>query len=67
MIAVYSKNYTKPINTLCGENSGLLNTKEIGTYSYHCLITLSCLLSNLTLIKLNKRNIYVNRRFKLPV
>jgi hypothetical protein len=35
IIAVYSADHMKPINTLCGENEELLNVKECGTYSYH--------------------------------
>jgi hypothetical protein len=35
IIAVYSKNYTKPINTHCGGNGESLVVKEGGTYSYH--------------------------------
>jgi hypothetical protein len=35
IIAVYSENHTKPINTLCGQNTELLNIKAGGTYSYH--------------------------------
>jgi hypothetical protein len=34
IIAVYSENYTKPINTPCGQNTELLNVKAGGTYSY---------------------------------
>jgi len=26
MVAVYSENYTEPINTLCGQNARLLST-----------------------------------------
>jgi hypothetical protein len=35
IIAVYSENHMKPINTLCGKNAELLIVKEGGTYSYH--------------------------------
>jgi hypothetical protein len=34
-MAVYSKNHTKPINTLFGQNAELLLVKERGTYNYH--------------------------------
>jgi hypothetical protein len=33
IIALYSENHTKPINTLCGQNVGLLNVKAGGTYT----------------------------------
>jgi hypothetical protein len=33
IITVYAANNTKPINTLCGQNSELLNVKAGGTYS----------------------------------
>jgi hypothetical protein len=32
IIAVYSQVHTKHINTLCGQNVGLLNIKPGGTY-----------------------------------
>jgi hypothetical protein len=35
IIVVYSENYTKPINTLHGQNAELLIVKAGGTYSYH--------------------------------
>jgi hypothetical protein len=35
IIAVYSENHTKPINTLRGQNAELLNVKVGGAYSYH--------------------------------
>ena len=34
--AVCSQIHTKQINTLCGQNVGLLNVKPHGTYSDHC-------------------------------
>jgi hypothetical protein len=34
IIAVYSENHTKPINTLCGQNIELLNLKVHGAHSY---------------------------------
>jgi hypothetical protein len=34
IIAVYSENHTKPINTLCGQSAELLNVKAGGTYTY---------------------------------
>jgi hypothetical protein len=33
IIAVYSENYTRPTNTLCGQNLDLLDVKAVGTYS----------------------------------
>jgi hypothetical protein len=35
IIAVYSENHMKPINTLCGQNAEILIIKAGGTYSYH--------------------------------
>jgi hypothetical protein len=35
IIAVYSENYTKPINALRGKNAQLLNIKAGGTYTNH--------------------------------
>ena len=35
IIAVCSQIHTKHINTLCGQNTELLNVKPAGTYSYH--------------------------------
>jgi hypothetical protein len=35
IIAVCSEIHTKHINTLCGQNVGLLNVKPGGTYSNH--------------------------------
>jgi hypothetical protein len=35
IIAVYTENHTKPINTPCGQNAELLIVKAGGTYSYH--------------------------------
>jgi hypothetical protein len=35
IIHVYSENYTKPINTLCGQHAELLTGKAVGAYSYH--------------------------------
>jgi hypothetical protein len=35
IIAVYSENYTKYINTLCWQNANFLNVIAGGTYSYH--------------------------------
>jgi hypothetical protein len=32
IIAVYSENGMKPINTLCGQNAELLNVKVDGAY-----------------------------------
>jgi hypothetical protein len=34
IIAVYSENHTKPINTLCRQNAELLIAEAGGTYSY---------------------------------
>jgi hypothetical protein len=34
IIAFYSENHTKSINTLCGQNAELLNVKAGGKYSY---------------------------------
>jgi hypothetical protein len=38
IIAVYSENRTKRINTKWGKNAELLNVKAVGTYSYHCVV-----------------------------
>jgi hypothetical protein len=38
IIAVYSENHTKPINTFCGHSAELLNVKVGGTSSYHCAL-----------------------------
>jgi hypothetical protein len=35
IIAVFTENHMKSINTLCGQNAELLVTKAGGTYSYH--------------------------------
>jgi hypothetical protein len=35
IIAVYSENHTKSMNSLCGQNAELLIVKVGGTYSYH--------------------------------
>jgi hypothetical protein len=35
IIAVYSENHTKPINTLYGQNEDFVNIKSCGTYKYH--------------------------------
>jgi hypothetical protein len=35
ILAVYSDNDAKPINTLCGQNAGLLIVRAGGTYSYY--------------------------------
>jgi hypothetical protein len=35
IIAVYSENHAKHINTLCGQNAELLIVKAGNTYSYH--------------------------------
>jgi hypothetical protein len=35
IIAVYSENHTKPINTLCGQNLKLLVVEARGTFIYH--------------------------------
>jgi hypothetical protein len=32
---VYSDNYWKPTNIVCGQTAGLLNFKTRGTYRYH--------------------------------
>jgi hypothetical protein len=37
IIAVYSENHTRPINTLCGQNAELLIVKP-GTSSYHWVL-----------------------------
>jgi hypothetical protein len=34
IIAAYSENHMKPINTLCGQNADLI-VEAGGTYSYH--------------------------------
>jgi hypothetical protein len=38
MIAVYSKNHMKHINTLCEQNAELLYVKSGGTYNYHWVL-----------------------------
>jgi hypothetical protein len=38
IIAVYTENQMKHINTLCGQSVELLNVKVCGTYSYHWLL-----------------------------
>jgi len=35
IIAVYSENHTKHVNTLCGQKVELLNVKHGGTYINH--------------------------------
>jgi hypothetical protein len=35
IIAVYSENHTKHINTPCGQNAVLYIIEASGTYSYH--------------------------------
>jgi hypothetical protein len=35
IIAVYSKKYMEHINTLCGDNEGLVNFEAGGIYRYH--------------------------------
>jgi hypothetical protein len=37
-VAVYSKNHTKHINTLCEQNAELLIAKEGNSYSYNCAL-----------------------------
>jgi hypothetical protein len=34
IIVVYSKNHTKPIDTLCGQNTELLNIRVYGIHTY---------------------------------
>jgi hypothetical protein len=38
IIAVYSENHMKPINTLCGQKAELLNDNAVGAYSYRCAL-----------------------------
>jgi hypothetical protein len=38
IIAVYSENHTKHINTLCGQNAELLIVEACGAYSYHLVL-----------------------------
>jgi hypothetical protein len=38
IIAVYSEDHTKPINTLSGQNAELLMVKGGDTYSYHWIL-----------------------------
>jgi hypothetical protein len=38
IIAVYSQNHMKGINTLCGQNAEVLVIKAGDTYSYHCVL-----------------------------
>jgi hypothetical protein len=38
IIPVYSENHIKTVNTFCEQNSELLNVKEGGIYSYHCVL-----------------------------
>jgi lipoate-protein ligase B len=38
IIAVYSENHMKLINTLCGKHAELLDVKAGGTYTYHCVL-----------------------------
>jgi hypothetical protein len=35
IIAAYSENNTKPVNTFYGQNTESLNIKTGGTYNYH--------------------------------
>jgi hypothetical protein len=35
IIAIYCENYTKPVNTLRGQNAEVVNVKVSGTYSNH--------------------------------
>jgi hypothetical protein len=35
IVSVYTENYIKPTNTLCGQNAKLLIVKAGGTYSNH--------------------------------
>jgi hypothetical protein len=45
IIAAYSENHTKPINTLCGQNADLLNVTASGTYISPVLKTLKHLIT----------------------
>jgi hypothetical protein len=47
IIAAYSENDTKHINTLCRQNSELLNVKAGDTYSYHLI---GCIIINLKVL-----------------
>jgi hypothetical protein len=38
IIAVFSQNHTKHINTLCGQNTEFVNVKGGGTYSDHRIL-----------------------------
>jgi hypothetical protein len=38
IIAVYSENHTKPINTLCWQNEELLNDKAGNAYTKQCVL-----------------------------
>jgi lipoate-protein ligase B len=38
IIAVYSENHTKHMNTICEQNAELSNVQAGGTYSYHCAL-----------------------------
>jgi hypothetical protein len=37
IIAFYSENHKKHINTLCVQNAEALNVKAGGTYTCHCI------------------------------
>jgi hypothetical protein len=39
IIVVYYENYTKHINTFCGQNGDLLNVETGGTCSYQCALS----------------------------
>jgi hypothetical protein len=38
MIAVYSENYTKCVDTVCGKIAKIFNVLASGIYSYHCAL-----------------------------
>jgi hypothetical protein len=38
IIAVYSENHTKHLNTLCEQNAELFSVKVGGKYRYHCAL-----------------------------
>jgi hypothetical protein len=38
IIAVYSENHMKLVNTFCGQSDALLNVKAFGACRYHCAL-----------------------------
>lgn len=60
IVAVFSENRVKPINSVCRQNTNLLNVKEGDTYRYHWALNVLSRMYRVCILTQHFFNIHFN-------